>query len=86
MSEEPRTENPKPNFYELYLMVGEIRADIKAIKDLQCEIKSNITQHDKRIVCLEKETSEIKGKSIIIGASIGIIIAIANLLLNVFRK
>ena len=70
MPDQQLTNGEKPNFYSLYLMVGEMRADIKDMrKDLEkvCEVAR-----------LAKEKADaVQNKAI--GASIGVSILISIL-------
>ena len=76
-------QNPKPDFYKLFLMVGEIKGTMSEMKD---QLKSVTINHDKRINSLEDDTSNMKAKAGIIGGFVGFIVSIIGIAISYFKS
>lgn len=64
--EETNGNGQKPNFYQMYQMIGEIHGQMKALV-------ATVDEHGKRINCVEKVQDEMVGKISIFGAIAGFI-------------
>jgi hypothetical protein len=77
-------ENQKPNFYELYLMVGEIKGRVEAIDNKLDSLNNGITGCEKRISDLEIQTSNIRTTAATIGGVFGFFVSCLGYLINFF--
>ena len=62
------TGSPKPNFYDLYKLVGTIEGRLNTI---EANLGKIVANHEERINCVEKVCDNMAGKASVIGAVVG---------------
>ena len=75
-------QNIKPDFQTLFIMVGEIKGTLAEVKE---QVKTVTIGHDKRINCLESDTSKMKGQAGLIGGLVGFIVSIISIAIAFFK-
>ena len=83
MPEENHNNGKKPNFYELYRIVGNIEGTLKAMNK---RLDKTVEDHEERIKNIEKETTSIKGKAAGAGFVAGAFVSIAAILFDFFKR
>jgi len=81
MDEKEEIKVPK-TFYELGMMVGEIRGTLNEVKG---KVDAVAKDHDERINCVERDVATMQGKATIVGGIAGFIMGVIGLIISYFK-
>ena len=82
MEDKEEIKVPK-TFYELGMMVGEIRGTLNEVKGKLDSVAKN---HDDRINCMEKDVATMQGKATIVGGIAGLLMGVVGMIISYFKS
>ena len=75
----------KPNFYQLFQLMGEVHSDVKGINSRLDRMNGSIKSHDEKIDVLESCKDQMKDKSAAYGLVGGAIVTGIGFLISWFK-